>query len=67
MPQFLAAEELDVEPKTKADFHPEMHTDVLVIGAGPTGVELSGGGSGDSCAAQGWGRKKNLGSFKVAE
>src|ERR1041385_86061 len=38
MPQFLAAEELDVEPKTKANFRPEMHTDVLVIGAGPTGL-----------------------------
>ena len=38
MPQFLAAEEPDVEPKTKANFHPEMHTDVLVIGAGPTGL-----------------------------
>ena len=38
MPQFLAAEELDVEPKIKASYRPEMRTDVLVIGAGPTGL-----------------------------
>ena len=38
MPDFLAAEELDTVPKTKALGRPEMRTDVLVIGAGPTGL-----------------------------
>jgi len=38
MPEFLAAEELDTLPKTKAKPHREMNTDVLVIGAGPTGL-----------------------------
>src|SRR5689334_10481382 len=38
MPDFLAAEELDTLAKTKAEPHHEMHTDVLVIGAGPTGL-----------------------------
>jgi thioredoxin reductase (NADPH) len=39
MPDFLAAVELETLPKTKADpLHPEMHSDVLVIGAGPTGL-----------------------------
>ena len=38
MPEFLAAEELDTLPKIKAKFRPEMRTDVLVIGAGPTGL-----------------------------
>src|SRR6201982_679026 len=38
MPQFLAAEELDTLPKTKMKPRAEMKTDVLVIGAGPTGL-----------------------------
>ncbi len=38
MPDFLAAEELDTLPKAKAKPHAEMRTDVLVIGAGPTGL-----------------------------
>jgi thioredoxin reductase (NADPH) len=38
MPEFLAAQELDTLPKIKANARPEMHTDVLVIGAGPTGL-----------------------------
>ena len=38
MPDFLAAVELDTLAKTKAKAHPEMSTDVLVIGAGPTGL-----------------------------
>src|SRR5579864_5247069 len=38
MVQFLAAEEIDTLPKAKMKAHPEMRTDVLVIGAGPTGL-----------------------------
>src|SRR3984957_3149661 len=38
MPEFLAAEELDTLAKTKAKAGPEMRTDVLIIGAGPTGL-----------------------------
>ena len=38
MPEFLAAVELDTLAKTKAKARPEMNTDVLVIGAGPTGL-----------------------------
>ncbi len=38
MPEFLAAEELETLPQTKAKPHPEMRTDVVVIGAGPTGL-----------------------------
>jgi thioredoxin reductase (NADPH) len=38
MPEFLAAEELDTLPKAKAKPHAEMRCDVLVIGAGPTGL-----------------------------
>jgi thioredoxin reductase (NADPH) len=38
MPQFLAAEELDTLPNPKALPRGEMRTDVLVIGAGPTGL-----------------------------
>src|SRR6266498_4142031 len=38
MPDFLAAEELNTLPKTKTKPGSEMRTDVLVIGAGPTGL-----------------------------
>jgi thioredoxin reductase (NADPH) len=38
MPDFLAAEELDTLPKAKAKPRAEMRADVLVIGAGPTGL-----------------------------
>jgi len=38
MPDLFTAEVLDTLPKVKAEPHPEMHTDVLVIGAGPTGL-----------------------------
>src|SRR5579871_1041426 len=38
MVQFLAAEEIDTLPKPKMKALPEMRTDVLVIGAGPTGL-----------------------------
>src|SRR3954447_26044883 len=38
MPQFLTAEEIDTLPRAKAKPRPEMRTDVLVIGAGPTGL-----------------------------
>jgi thioredoxin reductase (NADPH) len=38
MPDLLAAVELDTLPQAKAKPHPETHTDVLVIGAGPTGL-----------------------------
>ena len=38
MPEFLSAVELDTLPKPKAKPQPEMRTDVLVIGAGPTGL-----------------------------
>ena len=38
IPEFLTAEDIETRPKTKALPRPEMHTDVLVIGAGPTGL-----------------------------
>ncbi len=38
MPDFLTAEELDTQPQAQAAPHREMRTDVLVIGAGPTGL-----------------------------
>src|ERR1700729_4311242 len=38
MPDFLTSEELVTLPKAKAQPDPEMRTDVLVIGAGPTGL-----------------------------
>jgi thioredoxin reductase (NADPH) len=38
MPEFLVGEELELLPKAKALPRSEMHIDVLVIGAGPTGL-----------------------------
>lgn len=38
MPDILAAEDLEVLPKAKILPHPESNADVLVIGAGPTGL-----------------------------
>ena len=38
MPDFLTAEEIDTLPKTRMQARAEMRTDVLVIGAGPTGL-----------------------------
>jgi len=38
MPDFLTDEEIDVQPQPKAIPHQQMRTDVLVIGAGPTGL-----------------------------
>ncbi len=38
MPDFLTAEDLETLPKAKTRPHPEPRTDVLVIGAGPTGL-----------------------------
>lgn len=38
MPDFLTAVELDTLPQAKATSRSEMRTDVLVIGAGPTGL-----------------------------
>src|SRR5579872_6343369 len=38
MPEFLAAIDIETLPKVKAEPRPEMETDVLVIGAGPTGL-----------------------------
>lgn len=38
MPEFLAAEEIDTLPKARMKAQPEMRADVLVIGAGPTGL-----------------------------
>jgi len=38
MPEILTIEELLVEPKTKLQSSTPMHSDVLVIGAGPTGL-----------------------------
>src|SRR6267154_2755491 len=38
MPDLFTAEVLDTLPKVKAKPRPEMRTDVLVIGAGPTGL-----------------------------
>jgi thioredoxin reductase (NADPH) len=38
MPDFLTAEDVETLPKPKVRPHPEVRTDVLVIGAGPTGL-----------------------------
>src|SRR5271165_6028420 len=38
MPDLLAAEEIETLPQATAFALPEMHSDVLVIGAGPTGL-----------------------------
>ena len=38
MPEFLTDEEIVTLPKTQAKRRAEMRTDVLVIGAGPTGL-----------------------------
>ena len=38
MPEFLAAEDIDTLTKAKTKPHAEMRTDVIVIGAGPTGL-----------------------------
>src|ERR1700722_19093210 len=38
MPDLLAMEDLATEPQTKLESRPETRTDVLVIGAGPTGL-----------------------------
>jgi thioredoxin reductase (NADPH) len=38
MPDFFAAMELETLPQTKRKSRPEMRSDVLVIGAGPTGL-----------------------------
>jgi thioredoxin reductase (NADPH) len=38
MPDLFAAAEVETLPKAKTRPQPEMHTDVLVIGAGPTGL-----------------------------
>jgi thioredoxin reductase (NADPH) len=38
MPDFLMAESIDTLPRAKTQPHPELRTDVLVIGAGPTGL-----------------------------
>jgi thioredoxin reductase (NADPH) len=38
MPNFLMAESIDTLPRAKTQPHPELRTDVLVIGAGPTGL-----------------------------
>ena len=38
MPDLLAAIEVETLPQTKTKARPEMQTDVLVIGAGPTGL-----------------------------
>ena len=38
MPEFLLAEEKETMPQPRLQSHPELHTDVLVIGAGPTGL-----------------------------
>jgi thioredoxin reductase (NADPH) len=38
MPHFLTAEDIETLPKVKMDPDPETRTDVLVIGAGPTGL-----------------------------
>jgi thioredoxin reductase (NADPH) len=38
MPDFLAAADVETLPKAKARPQPEVRTDVLVIGAGPTGL-----------------------------
>jgi thioredoxin reductase (NADPH) len=38
MPDLLTADDVETLPKSKAVSHPEVHTDVVVIGAGPTGL-----------------------------
>jgi len=38
MPDFLTAEDVETLPKAKTVPLPEVHTDVVVIGAGPTGL-----------------------------
>jgi thioredoxin reductase (NADPH) len=38
MPDLFTAEDVETLPKVEARPHPEVHTDVLVIGAGPTGL-----------------------------
>jgi len=38
MPDFLTAEDVETLPLAKVRPHPEVRTDVLVIGAGPTGL-----------------------------
>jgi thioredoxin reductase (NADPH) len=38
MPEFLTAEEIETLPQTKLRAYPELRADVLVIGAGPTGL-----------------------------
>src|SRR6202049_1985408 len=38
MPDFLTAEDVETLPKAKTRPQPEMRTDILVIGAGPTGL-----------------------------
>jgi thioredoxin reductase (NADPH) len=38
MANFLTAHDIDTQPQTKERPHPEMRTDILVIGAGPTGL-----------------------------
>jgi thioredoxin reductase (NADPH) len=38
MPDLFTAEDVETRPKAKARPEPEVHTDVLVIGAGPTGL-----------------------------
>src|ERR1039458_5692522 len=38
MPDFLTAEDVETLPKAKTVPRSEVHTDVLVIGAGPTGL-----------------------------
>jgi thioredoxin reductase (NADPH) len=38
MPDFLTDEEIETLPKTKTEERAEMRTDVIVIGAGPTGL-----------------------------
>ena len=39
MPEIVATVELETLAKAKAKARPEMSSDVLVIGAGPTGLE----------------------------
>src|SRR6202041_622112 len=38
MPDFLTAEDIETLPRAKVHPHPEQSTDLLVIGAGPTGL-----------------------------
>jgi thioredoxin reductase (NADPH) len=41
MPVSLTAEAIETLPKARVQAHPEMRTDVMVIGAGPTGLACS--------------------------